>query len=362
MTSESWFAIDSDDSPLRNRKITTVVLGEVVAGRDPATEKHARRSGVTVAELCRRYLADAEAGRLLLRSGQPKKPRTLLNDRIRITNHVVPSLGALPIDAVTKQDVEKMMHTIAAGATKSRGGRGVARRTVTMFGAICTYAIERGLRLRADNPVSRLRKFAEGRRERRLSEEEYAALGTALRSAEATIWPSAGACLHFLALSGWRSAEARGLRWQDVDLVRRTGVLADSKSGRSMRPLSHLACELLRKQPRLVVNDSGLVFPPSHGGGLLALTHVIRRLMPPGITPHVLRHSFASLAADLGYAESTIAQLIGHKGHSMTSRYLHAADAVLLAAADAVAGETARRMGDIAGDATVVQLRAVSTS
>jgi hypothetical protein len=27
MTSESWFAIDSDDSPLRNRKITTVVLG-----------------------------------------------------------------------------------------------------------------------------------------------------------------------------------------------------------------------------------------------------------------------------------------------------------------------------------------------
>jgi hypothetical protein len=27
MISESWFAIDSDDSPLRNRKITTVMLG-----------------------------------------------------------------------------------------------------------------------------------------------------------------------------------------------------------------------------------------------------------------------------------------------------------------------------------------------
>src|SRR5215472_1517965 len=36
MTSESWFAIDSDDSPLRNRKITTVVLVEidVSGGRD----------------------------------------------------------------------------------------------------------------------------------------------------------------------------------------------------------------------------------------------------------------------------------------------------------------------------------------
>ena len=32
MTSESWFAIDSDDSPLRNRKITTVVLRLSIIG------------------------------------------------------------------------------------------------------------------------------------------------------------------------------------------------------------------------------------------------------------------------------------------------------------------------------------------
>ena len=51
----------------------------------------------------------------------------------------------------------------------------------------------------------------------------------------------------------------------------------------------------------------------------------------------MLRHSFASLANDIGLSEPTIAALIGHKGGSMTSRYVHAADAVLLAAADAVA-------------------------
>ncbi len=62
------------------------------------------------------------------------------------------------------------------------------------------------------------------------------------------------------------------------------------------------------------------------------------------VTPHVLRHSFASLAADLGYGESTIAGLIGHKLHSITSRYVHAADAVLLAAVDAVANKTAKLM------------------
>jgi len=67
--------------------------------------------------------------------------------------------------------------------------------------------------------------------------------------------------------------------------------------------------------------------------------------LPTDITPHILRHSFASLAADLGYSEPTIGALIGHKSRSVTARYMHSADAVLLAAADNVATETAVRMG-----------------
>jgi hypothetical protein len=38
-----------------------------------------------------------------------------------------------------------------------------------------------------------------------------------------------------------------------------------------------------------------------------------------GTTPHVLRHSLARLAADLGCNEPTIATLLGHKAHSITS-------------------------------------------
>ena len=67
--------------------------------------------------------------------------------------------------------------------------------------------------------------------------------------------------------------------------------------------------------------------------------------LPADVTPHVLRHSFASLAGDLGYSEPTITALVGHKGHTITSRYVHAADAVLLAAADAVANRAAEVMG-----------------
>ena len=80
--------------------------------------------------------------------------------------------------------------------------------------------------------------------------------------------------------------------------------------------------------------------------------------LPKDITPHTLRHSFASLAGDLGYSEPTIGALIGHKGQTITSRYVHTADAVLVAAADAVANRTLELMGEPAPQAQVMPLRA----
>jgi integrase len=79
--------------------------------------------------------------------------------------------------------------------------------------------------------------------------------------------------------------------------------------------------------------------------------------LSPDVTPHVLRHSFASLAADLGYSEPVIATLVGHQGRSTTSRYLHSADAVLLAAADAVADRSAKLMGERRTPPQTMELR-----
>jgi site-specific recombinase XerD len=44
------------------------------------------------------------------------------------------------------------------------------------------------------------------------------------------------------------------------------------------------------------------------------------------VTPHVLRHSFASVGNDLGFTEVTIAALVGHSKGSVTSKYIHALD------------------------------------
>lgn len=347
------------------------LLGEVVRGADPTSEKQARRKAATVAELCDNYWIDAEKGNLLTRRRAPKKASTLLSDKGRIEGHIRPLLGRMKVASVTHGDVEAFMRSVAEGKTAKRaktsrlrgvsnvrGGRGVASRTVGLLGAIFTYAVRHGMR--ADNPVHGVMRPADQRRERRLTEAEYAALGTALRAAEtAPVWPPAIAAARFLALTGWRSGEALKLRWSELDLARRTAHLEDTKTGASVRPLSHAACEVLRNLP----HTGDLVFPPTRGDGHMS---GFRKLwdriakpgkLPPDVTPHVLRHSFASIAADLGYSEPTIAALIGHKGHTITSRYMHAADAVLLAAADAVANEILSRMGERAPVVEAIPLR-----
>jgi integrase len=207
-----------------------------------------------------------------------------------------------------------------------------------LLGAVFQFAVKRSMR--ADNPVRGVERHADGRRERRASADEYAALGQALRTMPATVWPVAIAAAHFLAVTGWRRGEMLALKWSEVDLAGRTARLGDTKTGASTRPLSNAACDVLRSIPRM----GELVFPASRrdnqamaGFHKVWLAIARRAALPADVTPHVLRHSFASVAADLGFSELTIAALIGHKLGSITSRYSHHADAVLLAAADAVA-------------------------
>ncbi len=364
---QRWYTIGRHGAPWTPdtaRVEAQRLLGEVAQGKDPASEKKGRRKAITLAEFCDLYLKDAQAGRVLKRSGQAKRKSTLTIDTGRIERHIKPLLGGLAVAAVTRHDVERFFHDVASGRTKTRvktkarglarvsGGKTAANRSAGLLGAIFAYAVRQGLR--GDNPVHGLQRFADGRRERRLSEREYALLGEGLtRAASREIWPPASAVVHFLAVTGWRKGEALNLRWSDVDLARRTATLSDTKTGRSVRPLSEHACNVLNEMAVLQAAKAGLVFPATRGEGPM---HGFRKFwvrigklgnLPADVTPHVLRHSFASLAADLGYSEATIAALIGHAGRSTTSRYLHCADAVLLAAADAVAGRTIALMSQV---------------
>ena len=58
------------------------------------------------------------------------------------------------------------------------------------------------------------------------------------------------------------------------------------------------------------------------------------------VTPHTLRHTFASVAAELGFSELTIAALLGHAARGVTQRYIHI-DEALMMTSDKVAQEIA---------------------
>ncbi|NDE85993.1 MAG: DUF4102 domain-containing protein [Gammaproteobacteria bacterium] len=351
---QRWLTIGRHGAPWTPdlaRQEAVKILGEVVTGDDPSASRAELRRGLTVSTLCDQYLVEAESGRLLTRRKIAKKTSTLATDRGRIERHIKPLLGSLKVSAVNRADVEKFMHAVAAGKTAGRtktgrkrglaivkGGRGTATRTVGLLGAIFSHAVRAGMR--SDNPVHGVMRFADGRRDRRLADSEYQQIDKALCAAHAqAIWPFAIGAIRFLLLTGWRSGEVLGLRWSELDLDRRTARLTDTKTGRSIRPLSTRACAVLRSLPKL----STYVFPASRGEGrMTGFPKIWARIMKINsvsveITPHTIRHSYASLASDLGYSEATIAVLIGHKGASITSRYIHAADAVLMQATDAIA-------------------------
>ena len=166
------------------------ILGEVVKGADPAAEKRKAREAMTVATLCDQYLADAEAGRLLTRRGQSKKASTLEIDKGRIERHIKPLLGRLAVAAVGRADVERAngtrsptarppdgIKTRRYGLARVKGGKGTATRAIGLLGGIFTYAVRKGVR--PDNPVHGVVRDADGRRERRLSDDECAAFGDA---------------------------------------------------------------------------------------------------------------------------------------------------------------------------------------
>lgn len=83
--------------------------------------------------------------------------------------------------------------------------------------------------------------------------------------------------------------------------------------------------------------DCGHVFPGEFANEhFVGLPRVLQRICVTagleGVTPHTLRHTFASIAGELGFSELTICALLGHAPHGITQRYVHIDNATKLAA------------------------------
>lgn len=334
------------------RREAKALLGQVARGEDPAEERATRRASMTITELCDRYLEAADKGLIMGKRGFAKKASTLYVDRGRIERHIKPLLGKRLVADLTQPDVQRFVREVQTGKTAGviktgfrgkavvEGGPGTAARTVGLLGGILTFAISE--QIITANAAAGVKRPADKKRKRRLSPEEYAALGKALLAAEddgSERW-QAVAGIRLLALTGCRLGEIVRLRWSEVDAAGSCLRLEETKEGASVRPLGRAAAAVLERLHR--VPGSPYVLPAARGCGAFtslpdALERIAARAGLEGVTAHTLRHSFASTAGDLGYSDSTIGAMLGHAGHGVTSRYIHHLDAVLIAAADRVA-------------------------
>jgi integrase len=290
-------------------------------GEDPSNERHALRSGATMGELMDDYVADMESHKLNGKAASTKK-----SDRSRVEKHLKPKLGRYRVAVITQFQIENFMNQCSPGS---------ASRLMQLLGAIFSFGIKKGLL--KDNPCKGIVKPKAVHKTRRLSEIEYVQLQKAIGG---VLNPTIAKVFLTLAITGWRSGEVKNLKWAELDLPRQIATLNETKSGKSIRPLSAEAVKIIEAQPK----SGEYVFPLNTGRPITNLNqHFLKLGLSREITPHVMRHSFASLSADLGLPDHTIAKLLGHSQSSITSRYIHMEKSVI-EASNLVANETIRLM------------------
>ena len=343
------------------RKLAIETMGGVVLQRDdPLLERRTRRASLTVAELCDSYLIAARKGLVIGRSGKAKKTTTLATDEGRIERHIKPLLGRRLVVDLKRPDITKFIRDVTAGktavkekSTKPRGvtlvagGAGTATRTTGLLGGILSYAVSEGIL--ESNPAHGVSKPAYKKRDRRLVAAEFRKLGYALIERDNEPW-QAIVGIKLLALTGCRLGEIVKLKWKEVDLEGQALRLGDSKTGASIRPIGKPVVDLLQSvQPD---KPAGFVLTGvrnpniSYGSLDSAVARLVNAAGLEGVTAHTLRHSFASVAADLNYSDSTIGSIIGHAGSTVTSRYTHRLDSVLINAANNISEEINKQMNE----------------
>lgn len=296
-------------------------LAAVARGEDPA----ARAAPIThtVADLAERYLVE--------HAGRKNAPASQRKARSMLTHHVLPALGSRDVQAVSRADVLALQAHL--------GDRPVlANRVLALLSVLFTCAELWEWRPERTHPVWRIPRFVERPRERYLTPAEVTQLWSVLDAAAArrTEHPSVVGGIRLLLLTGARSGEVLGLKWEQIDWHTETARLPQSKTGAKTLYFAPEALEVLRHLPRVVGNP--YVLPGAKSG---QPWHDLRRpwyrlrlqASLPDVRLHDLRHTYAAIAVGDGLSLPQIGKLLGHQRPQTTQRYSHIADAVAHAAA-----------------------------
>lgn len=316
-------------TPDQARKEAVRLRGLIASGIDPAEAKTKAKAAIPFKTFAAQYLEQYAT--------LHKKPRSVVEDRRNLDNHVLPVLSNKSLEKISRADVAQLHHRLRTSPT-------AANRVLSLLTTMLNLAERWGLRPDGSNPCRHIQRFKEDRRERFLSSEELARLGHALTKAEQenTHSPFVIGLVRLLIFTGARLGEIRTLTWEDVDLEERRLNLPDSKSGKKTIHLNAPAVAVLDALPKIDGNpfvccgqrkEKGLV------GIHRAWFEIRDKAKLPDVRLHDLRHSFASVAAGSGMSLPIIGSLLGHTQAQTTQRYSHLHRDPLREASEAIAAQ-----------------------
>ena len=137
------------------------------------------------------------------------------------------------------------------------------------------------------------------------------------------------AILELLYGCGLRVSELVELRWEALEPVEERMLRVAGKGEKErIVPFGQFALAALREWRPFVPTDAPFLFPGLKGGAVTVRTvHrvVLRasaRVGLSGVTPHTLRHSFATHLLEGGASLAVVKDLLGHESLLTTQRYL----------------------------------------
>ena len=239
--------------------------------------------------------------------------------------HLVPDLGNMPLDRISKFTLEKYRRSRKALGLKP----GAINRTLATYRHMTNELFELG-KISAPMPMIKLDP-EDDRRDYVLDAEEKAALlERALNDSNPHIWLFIMIGLH----TSLRHAEILSTRFQNFD-DRRRRLRVRVKGGRWRdQPLTRKITEILQRERDMAEDPDGWIFPSSRGRKehVLSMKSAFHRVViavgldPKKVTPHTMRHTAITEMAETGAEARTIQAFSGHRSKEMVWRYTHARD------------------------------------
>jgi len=299
----------------------------VALGGDPAAEAAQRRAVPLFQEFARdHYLPHVREN---LRSADN------IEGYLRL--RILPCVGRKAMDEITPADIAALRRKLV----DDRLAPGTANRHLATVRSMYNLAAKWGI-YEGKNPASSPNMLRETGRDVYLDAVQIQAMFRVL--ADDPCQDSAAA-LALLAVTGARKNEVLHAKWEDVNLHRGLLTVPRSKSGRTHHiNLSPIAVQVLQRQAARRTATHPFVFPSRRKpdvpledirGAWARVTAAAG--LPAGLRIHDLRHSFASVLANLGTPLSEIGVLLGHSQLSTTQRYAHHAPQRLIATAASAA-------------------------